>query len=57
MRYLVASVVSAIASVAAWAGSAHEPISILAFGLAYAASVVLMEWSDARWSRTRRSLP
>jgi O-antigen/teichoic acid export membrane protein len=57
MRYLAASVVSAIASVAAWAGSTHEPISILAFGLAYAASVVLMEWSDTRLSRTLRSQP
>ena len=57
IRYFTASVLAAIASVATWAVSDHEPISILTYGLAYAAFVGLIEWSEAGLPRILRSNP
>jgi O-antigen/teichoic acid export membrane protein len=51
VRYLAASVVSAVASAAAWAVSGQEGLSIIAFVVAYASSIAFIESSESRSPR------
>jgi O-antigen/teichoic acid export membrane protein len=55
MRYLMASGVSAIASAAIWVASGQELPAILAFGMAYTASVALLDWTEVRLPRALSS--
>jgi O-antigen/teichoic acid export membrane protein len=57
MRFLAASILAAVASGAAWVASGQELASIVAFAVAYAGSVLVLEWAEARAPGTLRAEP